>query len=253
VTKLSVIIITLNEERNIARAIISVKDIADEILVLDSHSTDRTPEIVKELGAELIPKDWEGYAETKNFGNALSKNEYVLSLDADEAVDDELKQEILLLKQSGFEGVYNINRKTNYCGKWIKHSSWYPDWKYRIFPKSRARWKGAYVHEELDVDEGVQLNHLKGHLEHYSYYSYQEHRLRADKYSRLTAKKLHQRGKKTYLFEPYISGLGKFITCYILKLGVLDGGKGFKIAQISAKANIVKYKELQKLNRTNVN
>ncbi|MBN4071000.1 glycosyltransferase family 2 protein [Crocinitomix catalasitica] len=251
--KLSVVIITLNEERNIGRAIRSVNNIADEILVLDSYSTDKTPEIVTELGAELIPKEWEGYSATKNFGNELCSNEYILSLDADEAVDEELANEILNLKQEGFKGVYNINRKTNYCGKWIRYSTWYPDWKYRIFPKSKAHWDGAYVHEELKFDESLKQIDLAGHLEHYSYYNYEEHRQRADKYSKLTARKLHERGKKTYLFEPYISGLGKFITCYILKLGILDGSKGFMIAQISAKSNVIKYKELQKLNRSNEN
>ncbi|MBD3639098.1 MAG: glycosyltransferase family 2 protein [Crocinitomicaceae bacterium] len=247
--KLSVVIITLNEERNIARAIDSVLKVADEIIVVDSYSEDRTKEICEHKGVRFIQRKWEGYAQTKNYANDQAENEWIFSLDADEALDEKMQMAVLKLKQEGFKGVYLVNRLTNYCGKWIKHSTWYPDWKIRIFPKSKTKWVGEYVHEELEFSEEMEEFKLEGHLHHYSYYSYKEHRKRADKYSILTAKKLHQAGRKVGPLRPVISQIGRFITMFFLKLGFLDGWEGFKIAQISAQSNKVKYKELRRLNK----
>ncbi|MEX1002548.1 MAG: glycosyltransferase family 2 protein [Crocinitomicaceae bacterium] len=249
--KLSVVIITLNEERNIDRALASVKSIADEVIVLDSFSTDRTEEICKDHGVQFIQKEWMGYAETKNYANSLTTHKWIFSLDADEAVDVDLEQAILKEKEKDFKGVYIVNRLTNYCGSWIKHSSWYPDKKIRIFPKDKTKWRGEYVHEELEFSADMEQTELPGHLLHYSYYNYKEHRERADKYSVLTAKKLYMAGKKAGILKPYLSAIGRFMTMYFLKLGILDGWKGFKIAQISAQSNILKYKELRKLNQSN--
>lgn len=249
--RLSVVIITLNEERNIGRAIDSVLEIADEIIVLDSFSIDDTEKICKEKGVRFIQREWEGYSKTKNYANSLAENEWIFSLDADEAADEKLRASISKAKTEGFKGSYSVNRLTNYCGKWIKHSTWYPDWKVRVFPKSKTQWVGEYVHEELEFSEPISDFLLDGHLYHYSYYNYKEHRSRADKYSILTAKKLHAAGKKASAFRPLISGIGRFVTMFFLKLGFLDGWSGFKIAQISAQSNILKYKELRRLNRQN--
>ncbi len=246
--KLSVVIITLNEERNIARAINSVKDLADEIIVVDSFSTDKTKAICQSLNVSFYQRKWTGYSDQKNYANNLAKFNYIFSLDADEEVDEDLKSDILKYKKKGFKGVYMVNRLVNYCGQWIKHSSWYPDKKVRIFPKSMAVWEGEFVHETLTFDDPVLSTELKGHLNHYTYYNFKEHRERADKYSYLTAQKMHQQGKKAGILKPYISALGRFISMYIIKLGFLDGYMGFKIAQISAQSNIVKYKELRRLN-----
>lgn len=249
--KLSVIIITLNEERNIGRAIDSVAQIADEVILLDSFSKDKTEEICKSKNAIFIQREWEGYAQTKNHANALANHDWIFSLDADEACDQDLIKAILKEKELGFSGVYMVNRLTNYCGKWIKHSTWYPDWKIRIFQKSNTRWVGEYVHEELDFTNEVEVKKLEGHLQHFSYYNYKEHRERADKYSILTAKKLHAAGKTAGPLRPYISSFGRFVTMFILNLGFLDGWKGFKIAQISGQSNKVKYQELRRLNKEN--
>jgi glycosyltransferase involved in cell wall biosynthesis len=247
VDKLSVVIITLNEERNIGRAIDTVLDLADEIIVLDSFSTDKTEEICRSKGVTFVQREWEGYAKTKNYANSLVSNDWIFSLDADEAVNAELKEAIFKEKKRGFRGVYSVNRLTNYCGTWIKHSTWYPDWKIRIFEKSNTQWVGEFVHEELQFEKEVGTYELKGHLDHFSYYNYQEHRARADKYSILTAKKLHAAGKTAGPLRPYISSFGRFVTMYILNLGFLDGWKGFKIAQISGQSNKVKYQELRRL------
>mgnify|MGYP001035312987 FL=1 len=249
--KITATIITFNEERNIERCIRSVDGIADEVIVLDSLSTDRTQEICKSLGVRFESRAWEGYSESKNYLNSLVTADYILSLDADEALDSRLKEEIIKLKTIDDPQIYSVNRLTNYCGKWIKHSGWYPDVKARLFPKEGSRWNGAIVHEELIFPEGLKIIQLDGHLEHYSYYSFEDHRARADKYSSLTAQKMHQAGKKASGLKPYLSALGRFVSMYILKVGFLDGKMGFKIAQISAQSNVFKYKELRRLNREN--
>ena len=245
---LAVVIITLNEERNIERCLRSIRDLADEIIVLDAFSTDRTREICAKYPVRFEQRAWEGYSASKNYLNSLVSSDYILSLDADEALSEELYKEIQAEKEKGFTGTYSVNRMTNYMGKWIRHSGWFPDVKPRLFPKEGSYWSGEFVHEEL-VHPPSEVTIFKGILEHYSYYSYEDHRARADKYSLLTAKKFHARGKKVGPLKPVISALGRFIAMYFIKLGFLDGWKGFKIAQISAQSNILKYKELRRLNR----
>ncbi len=246
--KISAAIITLNEERNIKRCIESLMDVADEIIVLDAFSIDNTKEICENAGVRFFQKEWMGYSASKNYLNSLAQHEYILSLDADEALDSTLKNEILKLKNESNPQVYSFNRLTNYCGTWIKHSGWYPDIKIRLFPKEGSYWDGEFVHEELRYPENLKVIQLKGHLLHYSYYNYKEHRERADKYSRLTALKMHKKGKKCSWIKPYLSGIARFIGMFLIKRGFLDGYKGFKIALISAQSNIFKYKELIRLN-----
>lgn len=249
--KITATIITFNEERNIERCIRSVDGVADEIIVLDSLSTDRTEEICKRLNVRFVSRAWEGYSESKNYLNSLVSTDYILSLDADEALDETLKSEVIKLKSDSNPQIYSVNRLTNYCGKWIKHSGWYPDIKARLFPKEGSYWDGAIVHEELIFPDDLEIIQLNGHLEHFSYYSFEDHRARADKYSSLTAQKMHKKGKKASVLKPYLSALGRFVSMYILKAGFLDGKMGFKIAQISAQSNVFKYKELRRLNREN--
>jgi len=248
--KLSAVIITLNEERNIGRCLESLVDVVDEVIVLDSLSTDKTEEICSKYDFVRFEKRaWAGYSDSKNYANSLATHDYIFSIDADEALSEELKTSILNAKEKGFSGVYILNRKTNYCGTWIHHSGWYPDFKVRIFPKTETKWIGEYVHEELEFSSTQKETTLKGDLHHYSYYSYTDHRARADKYSVLTAQKMHARGKKAGILKPYISALGRFISMYIIKLGFLDGHAGWKIATISAQSNVLKYKERRRLNK----
>ncbi len=247
---LAVVIITLNEERNIRRCLSSIRDLADEIIVLDAFSSDQTAAICAEFKVQFHQRTWEGYSASKNHLNSLVTSDYILSLDADEALSEDLYKELLAIKQKGFSGTYSVNRMTNYLGKWIKHSGWFPDIKPRLFPKKGSYWSGEYVHEEL-VTPPSEEQVLKGILEHYSYYSYADHRARADKYSYLTAQKFHAAGKKVGPLKPLISAIGRFVAMYFIKLGFLDGWAGFKIAQISAQSNVVKYQELRRLNREN--
>lgn len=246
---LSVVIITLNEARTIQQCIEAAQKVADEIIVLDSFSTDETPAICNKLGVQFVQREWQGYANAKNHLNSLTKFEYVLSIDADEIIDSELEEAILIEKKRGFSGIYAVQRKTNYLGKWILHSGWYPDVKNRLFPKSKATWVGEFVHEELEFPADLELTVLHGHLEHYSYFSFEDHRSRADKYSTLTAQRQHKAGKKAGFLKPYFSAISRFFGMYILKLGFLDGKMGFKIALISAQSNVFKYKELRRLNK----
>lgn len=246
--KISATIITLNEERNIDRCIRSLKAVADEIIVLDSHSTDKTEAICNEHGVVFEKRDWEGYAASKNYLNSLVQYDYILSIDADEALDEAMSNAILDVKKLSDPELYSMNRLTNYCGKWIKHSGWYPDVKLRLFPKKGCSWEGEFVHEELVYPVNMDIHQLPGHLEHFSYYSFKEHRARADKYSTLTAQKMHKAGKKASILKPFFSGLARFVSMYIIKAGFLDGKMGFKIAQISAQSNVFKYKELRRLN-----
>ncbi len=245
---LAVVIITLNEERNIARCLASVKDLADEIIILDAFSNDETVSIAESFKAKVVQREWEGYSASKNYLNSLSSCDYILSLDADEVLSTELIFEIKKVKEQGFEGTYHVNRLTNYCGKWIRHSGWFPDIKPRLFPKEGSYWSGEYVHEVL-ISPPAEKKVFKAVVEHYSYYSFTDHRARADKYSLLTAQKFHMAGKKAGFFKPYLSAIGRFFSMFILKHGFLDGWMGFKIAQISAQSNVLKYKELIRLNK----
>jgi len=247
---ISVVIITHNEERNIKRCLDSLVDVADEIVVIDSFSTDRTKEICNHYNVNFIETQWKGYAGSKNFGNNKTSYDYILSLDADEEFSEELKQSILKEKAKGLSGTYSFNRLTNYCGSLIRHSGWYPDEKIRIFPKEFTKWTGEFVHEELSFSKPLKNKHLNGDLLHYSYTNSKEHRERADKYSVLTAQKMHNANKKASILKPYLSAIARFISMYIFKLGFLDGIAGFKIAYISAQSNVVKYKTLIALNKS---
>lgn len=249
--RISATIITLNEEKNIGRCIESLLPVADEIIVLDSFSTDRTQAICERLNVKFYQRKWAGYTASKNYLNSKAKFDYILSIDADEELDKELQKSILELKTEANPQLYSMNRLTNYCGKWIKHSGWYPDIKLRLFPKNGCQWEGEFVHEELSYPKDLKIIQLDGHLNHYSYYDFKDHRSRADKYSVLTAQKMYSKGKKSSFFKPYLSAIGRFISMYFIKLGFLDGKMGFKIAQISAKSNVLKYKELRRLNREN--
>ncbi|MBM3160003.1 MAG: glycosyltransferase family 2 protein [Bacteroidetes bacterium] len=246
-TKISAVIITLNEEQHIARCLQSVLQVADEVIVMDSHSTDRTSEICKSFNIKFISTDWKGFSATKNEGNEFATHQYILSLDADECLDGELITEIKHLKEQGLEAVYSVNRLTNYCGKWIRFSGWSPDWKVRLFPKNLVKWNDAIVHEELELPQHIEVVALKGRLLHYSYSTTSQHRQRADKYSILTAKKYASQGRKTTIVSPYVAAIGRFFSMYFIKMGFLDGKEGFQIAWISAKSNALKYKELQRL------
>lgn len=248
--KLSVVVITFNEEKNIARCLDSVRDVADDIVVVDSFSTDRTPEICKQYNVNFIQRAWEGYSATKNFANSTAAYDWVLSLDADEALSHELKASILELKKGEKAATAEFNRLTNYCGSWIRHGGWYPDKKIRLFDRRITKWSGL-IHEELAFSQPMEILHLKGDCLHYSYYTIDQHYRQADNFTTLVAKDFYAKGKKASALKMLISPVVKFIRDYFVKLGILDGTAGYTVAKISAYATYQKYKKLRKLYSTN--
>jgi glycosyltransferase involved in cell wall biosynthesis len=240
--KLSAVIITFNEARNIKRCIASLQDVADEVVVIDSFSTDATPSICKGLNVQFHQREWKGYSKQKNYGNGLTSNDWILSLDADEVLSEELKGAIIFEKENGKGYNYSFNRLTNYCGKWIKHSGWYPDTKVKMFNRSEDDWQGE-VHETLTVDSNA-VKRLKGDLLHYSYNSVSDHVNRTDVYSTLGAKELFEKGKKASLVKLLFNPWLKFNKMYFIKLGFLDGMAGFTIALITAYGTFLKYIKL---------
>ncbi|MFA4851197.1 MAG: glycosyltransferase family 2 protein [Bacteroidales bacterium] len=244
----SVVIITFNEERNIARCLKSLGEVADEIIVVDSFSTDKTAEICQKFPVKFILKEWMGYSPAKNFANSMANNDYILSIDADEALSDELRKAILELKKSdNLFDAYRFNRLANYCGKWIHHCSWYPNTKLRLWNRHKGEWEGE-IHEEVKMKSSAKVGFIKGDLLHYSYYSIEQHINQVNVFTDLTAKAAFKKGKKAgclkILFSPFI----KFTRDYFFRLGFLDGYAGFVICRISAHATFLKYAKLRQLN-----
>jgi glycosyltransferase involved in cell wall biosynthesis len=248
---ISAIIITKNEEKSIAFCLESIKNIVDEIIVLDSFSTDNTPEICKSFGVRFVQQAWEGYAQTKNKANKLASHNWILSLDADEVLSPELQKSILALKNSDQDFFYKIGRITNYCGKWIRHGGWYPDVKIRLFDRRKAEWQGEFVHEKLIIQEDVKTDIplLNGDCYHYSYHSIAQHVQKVNHFSTLAAQDMYSRGKKFSLFKLVLSPWARFMSMYFIKRGFLDGKFGFIIAIISAFEKFLRIAKLYQLQR----
>lgn len=240
---LSVAIITFNEERNIRRCLDSVVPVADEIIVVDSHSTDETETICDRYGVKFFTQDWLGYIDQKNLANDLATCDLILSIDADEALSDELAESIQKIKSQNIENkAFSMNRLMNYCGKWIRHCGWYPDTKVRIFRRRQAEWTGKKVHETLSLAEPTEIVHLNGDLLHYSFYTVEEHHRQNEKFARLSAEEIVEAGKKTTLFKACTHAAWRFIRDFIFKAGFLDGRTGLTICKINARGVWLKYK-----------
>jgi len=242
--KLSVVIISFNEEKNIGRCIDSVKEIADEIILLDSHSTDLTVAISESKGAVVIKETFKGYIQQKNRAVELASHNFVLSLDADEALDPVLRDSITRAKQQFRNPAYQMNRLSNYCGKFIRHGSWYPDAKVRLFDRRSARWGGTNPHDKIVLDEGIHVERLEGNILHYSYNTISEHVAQNNKFSSLAAESLFEKGKKTNLFKVFINPLWAFLQSYAIRAGFLDGLFGLVIAIQIAHLTFLKHLKL---------
>jgi glycosyltransferase involved in cell wall biosynthesis len=232
--KLSVVIISYNEEKNISRCIDSVKDVADEIMILDSHSTDQTVAIAESKGAIVQQGEFNGYIQQKNKAISLATYDYILSLDADEALDPLLSDSIRKVKQNFACTAYSMNRCTNYQGKFIRHGSWYPDKKIRLFNRRIAYWGGTNPHDKIVLKENQTPEHLQGDILHYSYYTISEHVAQNNKFSTLAAEALYEKGGRTNVFNILVNPWWAFFQSYIIRAGFLDGLFGLVIAiQIS--------------------
>lgn len=243
---ISAVIITLNEADNIEACISPLLSVVDEVLVIDSGSTDQTCAIAKKLGARVVNTQWQGYAATKNYGNRLAVNDWILSIDADEVISETLGKSIRSLIMDS-KKVYSLDRLTNFCGQWIKHSGWYPEWKTRLFNRKISQWKGDYVHEKLVHLEELQEEKIDGKLFHYSYKNLDDHWSRIQRYAKLSAQEMHAAGKHASFVKLWLSPAVRFFRTFVLKAGFLDGKNGWIISLRNAKLVRLKYKILQSL------
>lgn len=246
---LSAVIITYNEENNIGRCIDSLWRVADEIIVLDSFSTDHTVSIAKHKGAIVKQESFLGYKEQKNKALLLATYDYVLSLDADEALSPELIYSILEAKKKFKQSAYYMNRYNNYCGRFIKHGLWYPNQKVRLFDKRIARWGGMNPHDKIQLKGNVKPKFLPGNILHFAYNSIREHVERNEELTSIAARSLFESGKRKHWSKIILSPIWSFLHGYFFRLGFLDGYYGFVIATKTAKQSFLKYQKLFRLQR----
>ena len=252
--KISFCLIILNEEENLMRCLRSCADLADELVIVDSGSTDGTARIASEFGARFVHQDWLGYVEQKNKVLSLAQNEWVFSLDADEELSPALRKEILTLKQTTATGDvsgFSMPRCVLYEGRWIRHGDWYPDRLTRLFRRERVKFAGGRVHERLEISGAV--TPLRGDLHHYSFRDAADHRARGDRYAKLWAQDKYEAGKTAGALSPVLHGAFRWLRGYVLKRGFLDGAQGWRIANISAREVALKYRLLRELNQRGLN
>jgi glycosyltransferase involved in cell wall biosynthesis len=247
--KISAVIITYNEELFIEKCLASLEGVADEIIVVDSFSTDGTEEKCKKYNVRFIKHAFEGYRDQKNYALQFATYKHILSLDADEALSDELKKSILAAKDNWQYDGYLFNRRNNYCGTWIKYSEWYPDRQLRLFFVDHGAWGELNLHEKFLLAEGAKIGKLKGDLLHWPFASRRDHLDKMKRYSVIGAREFHLAGKKANIFTPYIHLTWGFFRSYIFNKGFLDGRNGYLICSLYAKSSFNKYKLLRRLNR----
>ncbi|MBK9166901.1 MAG: glycosyltransferase family 2 protein [Bryobacterales bacterium] len=246
--KITATIIAFNEERNIARAIESLR-CCDEIVVVDSGSADRTVEVATQLGARVVESVWPGYANQKNRAAECAANDWILSLDADEALSESLEGEIWTLKKTGPEyDAYTMPRMAQYLGRWILHSGWYPDRKIRLYDRRKARWEGDYVHESVRVDGRV--GELDSNLLHFTCDSLSEHLKTLDRYTTLAAEEIVARGAMPPIHRLVLDPPWTFLRTYFLQRGFLDGVEGLAIAYMAAFYTFLKYAKARMMGGT---
>lgn len=242
------VVITLNEASNIEACLRPLLACCAEVLVADSGSTDGTPEQAEQLGARVLRTEWRGYAQTKNKANEAARHDWILSIDADEVLSGELEKHLRSLPLQE-KTVYALDRFTNYCGTWVRHSGWYPDWKVRLFDRRAVRWEGDFVHETLSIPADFSEVRLSGKLFHYSYRSSEDHWNRIERYARLSAEKLFDKGKRPNVFKQLFSPPARFLRTFFLKKGFLDGRVGWRLSLRNAYMVRKKYQILKDLYR----
>lgn len=253
----SVCVITFNEEHNLPACLESIQSIADEVIVVDSHSQDRTREIAEDLGAQVVQRDWPGHIDQKNFAIDQARNQWVLCLDADERVSPELKAEIEECladdgpAASGDVVGFSMPRRTFYLGRFIDHAGWYPDRKLRLFRRDSGRWGGVNPHDRVELQGAERA--LRGDLHHYSYRDIGDHLKTIDFFSSISAREKVARGQGLLHLRMLLSPPLKFLKMYVLKRGFLDGWPGFVVSALGSYYELLKYArawELQRLEGT---
>lgn len=241
---------TYNEERNIRRCLESLRDIADEIVVVDSYSTDNTEHICREAGVIFLRHKFEGYIEQEKYALGKTSYGFVLSLDADESLSDNLRESIRSVKNNWDSDGYSFNRLTSYCGKWIRHCGWYPDEKIRLWDKKRGEWGGTNPHPKVIMKEGSLVKLLDGDLLHYSYHSIRQQIEQINSFSDAAARAAYETGKKSIFIKDILfNPLFTFIKMYFLQRGFLDGYYGFVISVNSGFGKFLKYIKLREIHK----
>lgn len=249
--KISATIITFNEEKKIERCLESLLGIADEIIVVDSNSTDRTAEICARYPVIVVKHPFQGYIAQKNFAVAQASNDFILSLDADEVLSRELTASIEEVKTDwGNVDGYSFNRFNNYCGKWIHYCGWYPDRKIRLWDRRKAKWEGEDPHDKVMIAK-ERVKHLKGDLLHYAYITVDEHLAQMHKFAEVAAKAKYRNGRKpVFIIHVLFNPMFKFFRKYLLQLGFLDGYYGFVFCAATSALNFYKYLRLYEYHRS---
>ncbi|WP_053992213.1 glycosyltransferase family 2 protein [Mangrovimonas sp. TPBH4] len=246
--KLSGVIITYNEERNIERCLQSLVGVVDEIVVVDSFSNDNTKSICEKFEVTFIEQQFLGYIEQKNFALQQASHDYIVSLDGDEALSETLRNSILMLKDNWQWDGYYCNRFNNFCGQWIKHSDWYPNRKLRVFDRRKASWKGINPHDNVVLhDPKAKTGQLKGDLLHWTYQTYSEFNQKTEYFSSIAAKAYFDLGKKASIWKIVFNPTWAFFKSYVLRLGFLDGLNGLVICIQTANITFLKYTKLREL------
>jgi glycosyltransferase involved in cell wall biosynthesis len=242
---ISAAVITCNEEHNIREALQSISWV-NEIIVVDSGSSDGTLEICRSFTDKIFHREWTGYVDQKNYAVDQAGNDWILSLDADERLSPELCGEIKALAQEGFSRHgYRIPRVPFFMGRWIRHGDWYPDYQLRLFDRRHARWEGGHVHESVKIKEPPAF--LKGEIQHFTYRNLSDYLRRLEIYSNLAALDYHQRGRSATPLSLLGNPVGAFVKAYLLKRGFLDGTPGFTVAVMGAVSVFFKYAKLYEL------
>ncbi len=245
---LSAVIITKNEAHIIEKALQSLQGITNDIVIVDSGSTDGTQQIGKKFGATVMETTWNGYGANKNKGNVAAANDWILSLDADEAIDETLRLSLQQLDLANEKIVYEVKRKSFFCNKLIRYGEWAGDRTIRLFNRNHASWNDAAVHERLAFAADIKVVSLKGSLLHYTVNNVEEYLGKTMRYAKLSAEKYFAQGKKTNYFKIYLAPLFTFLQHYIFRLGFLDGREGFLIARTTARYTHLKYRYLKEMN-----
>ncbi|SDS59325.1 Glycosyltransferase involved in cell wall bisynthesis [Formosa sp. Hel1_31_208] len=246
--KISGVIITFNEERNVEDCILSLNNVVDEIVVVDSFSTDTTKAICEKYDVKFIEQQFLGYIEQKNFALQQASYDYIVSLDGDEALSPELQKSILNLKSTwAFDGYY-CNRYNNFCGQWIKHSDWYPNKKLRVFDRRQGQWTGLNPHDHVELhNKSSKTGHLKGDILHKTYQTYSEFNQKTEYFSTIAAQAYYDLGKTAPIWRIIFNPLWAFFKAYVLRLGFLDGFNGLIICYQTGNITFLKYAKLREL------
>ena len=246
---LSVVIITKNEAHIIGTTLQSLQGITDDLIIVDSGSTDNTITICKTFGATIIETSWDGYGPNKNKGIAAAKHHWILNLDADEAIDEELKAAIQQLQLQDDNTVYNFKFKNFFCKKWIRYGEWSGDKHIRLFNRNKVQWNTAAVHEALTIPNQTKVVLLSGNILHYTTNTIDEYINKTTHYAKLNATKYYLQGKQVSFFKLRIAPGFTFVQHYILRLGFLDGWEGYLIAKTTAWYTFLKYSFLKEMHK----